>query len=84
MNAEGKANIQQIYIKGALSASFTLSAAYVAKAEVTPEAQLGTPTGISTVKAYEQNAVRYNLAGQKVDAGYKGLVIVNGRTVVVK
>lgn len=84
MNAEGKANIQQIYIKGPLSASFTLGAAYVAKTEVTPEAQLGTPDGISTVKAAEQDAVRYNVAGQKVDAGYKGLVIMNGRTVVVK
>ena len=35
-------------------------------------------TGISTVKAAEQNGVAYNLAGQKVDNNYKGVVIQNG------
>ena len=42
-------------------------------------------TGISTVKAQKtQNNVIYNLAGQKVDNSYKGLVIMNGRKVVMK
>ena len=42
-------------------------------------------TAISTINAAaQQNGVRYNLAGQKVDAGYKGVVIVNGKKVVVK
>ena len=38
-------------------------------------------TGISAVKADQQqrNGIRYNLAGQQVDASYKGLVIMNGR-----
>lgn len=31
-----------------------------------------------------ENVVRYNLAGQKVDADYKGIAIVKGRKVVIK
>ena len=39
-----------------------------------------TPTGISTAKVAEtQDAVIYNVAGQKVNASYKGLMIMNGR-----
>lgn len=37
--------------------------------------------GINAVKA-EKNGVKYNLAGQKVNGQYKGVVIVNGRKVV--
>ena len=44
----------------------------------------GTSTGINTVKAASENRVRYNLAGQKVAEGYKGVVIENGRKVVIK
>ena len=41
--------------------------------------------GIKGVKATDaQSAVRYNLAGQKVDASYKGLVIMNGKKAIVK
>lgn len=38
-------------------------------------------TGISTIANNKQpmaNSLRYNLAGQRVDNGYKGIVIVNG------
>lgn len=42
------------------------------------------PTGINNVKANAENAVRYNLAGQKVSNDYKGVVIENGKKVVVK
>ncbi len=43
------------------------------------------PTGISTIDAAkQQNGVRYNLAGQKVDESYKGVVIMNGRKMVQK
>ena len=39
--------------------------------------------GVSSVKADEQpNSATYNLAGQKVNAQYKGIVIRNGRKVV--
>jgi len=43
------------------------------------------PTGISDVKAAAaQNGAVYNLAGQKVNAAFKGLVIKNGKKVVMK
>ena len=43
------------------------------------------PTGIKTVKAgATENGAIYNLAGQKVDENYKGVVIQNGKKVVVK
>jgi hypothetical protein len=44
----------------------------------------GTSVGISTVKVAAQNGVRYNLAGQKVDNSYKGVVIVNGKKMLQK
>ena len=34
---------------------------------------------VSSIKAEQGNGAVYNLAGQKVGAGYKGLVIKNGR-----
>ena len=73
---------------------------FKAKANVTymamsPKSQLGlfgvtfTPgseTGISTVKtaAESADAPIYNLAGQKVDKSFKGIVIQNGKKVVMK
>ena len=44
------------------------------------------PTGVQTLKADNQpgSGVRYNLAGQQVASGYKGLVIENGRKVMMK
>jgi len=42
-------------------------------------------TDINAVKAANaENGVRYNLAGQKVDKSYKGLVIKNGKKVMQK
>jgi hypothetical protein len=42
-------------------------------------------TAIKSVEtATSKNAVRYNLAGQKVGAGYKGVVIENGKKVFIK
>ena len=42
-------------------------------------------TGVNNVNAAKaENAVRYNLAGQKVSNDYKGVVIENGKKVVVK
>ncbi len=45
-----------------------------------------TPTaGINTINAAKvQNGAIYNIAGQKVNAGYKGLVIKNGKKFVNK
>lgn len=41
--------------------------------------------GVSSVKADEQpNTATYNLAGQKVNALYKGIVIRNGKKVIIR
>ncbi len=40
--------------------------------------------GIKSVSTKVENGVRYNLAGQKVGADYKGIVIVNGKKIVRK
>lgn len=43
-----------------------------------------SPTGVSTVKAnrHNTNNTTYNLAGMKVNASYKGIVIINGKKLV--
>lgn len=48
--------------------------------------QSGSTTGITSVKneAVGNNAPMYNLAGQLVDKGYKGIVIKNGKKIVLK
>ena len=40
--------------------------------------------GINKVNTLVETGVRYNLAGQRVGNDYKGIVIVNGRKVVIK
>lgn len=54
----------------------------IASIEITPA---GT-TGIQNVKAEKaaNDGVIYNLAGQKVNSGFKGIAIVNGKKVVLK
>lgn len=46
----------------------------------------GETTGINTIGATEKtaNEAVYNLAGQRVDDNYKGVVIVNGKKVIKK
>ncbi len=44
----------------------------------------GGADGISTVSAVAQDAPAFNIAGQKVAAGFKGIVIKNGKKVVIK
>ena len=46
----------------------------------------GSTTGITSVKneAAGNNAPMYNLAGQSVDKGYKGIAIKNGKKIVLK
>lgn len=41
-------------------------------------------TNIKSVKAQNADGVIYNLAGQKVNTSYKGIVIKNGKKVVIK
>ena len=67
---------------------------YVKGDEVTPEIATngkilsvnGQSTGINDVKAnnFQSNGLMYNIAGQVVNKGYKGLVIMNGRKFVNK
>lgn len=84
LDAANKNAVKQIYIMSNGGTTYTLKDAYVAVASATPEANVGT-SGIADVKALNQaNGIRYNLAGQKVDASYKGVVIENGRKMVVK
>lgn len=48
------------------------------------DAEPDDATAIKTLKNKAQNGVRYNLAGQKVDANYKGAVIMNGKKFIQK
>ena len=64
---------------------------YVKDDVVTPEVKNGyiyslngTATGITAVKAAQQNGAIYNVAGQMVTSSYKGLVIKNGRKYIQK
>ena len=43
-----------------------------------------TPTGIENIITLNEHVQRHNLAGQKVNASYKGVVIENGKKVVMK
>ena len=43
-----------------------------------------TPTVIRPVEQLQHRAVRYNLAGERVSNSYKGIVIENGRKIIVK
>jgi hypothetical protein len=43
---------------------------------------ISTPTGIDYVTSRQRATTVYNLTGQKVGSGKKGLLIVNGKTVL--
>ena len=65
---------------------------YVKNDVVTPEVAQngkiltvnGQSTGITILKATQVEAPLYNLAGQRVDANYKGVVIKNGQKMIQK
>lgn len=63
----------------------TVLASYNGKAELN-RGQIASyiTTGISKIQTSAAKSVRYNLAGQKVGADYKGVVIENGKKIVVK
>jgi len=48
------------------------------------KATVTSATGIQVLKALTNVAVIYNLAGQRVDANYKGVVVVNGQKKIQK
>lgn len=43
-----------------------------------------TTTGITTARSHTQTSATYNLSGQRVGAGYKGIIVKNGRKQVVR
>lgn len=51
----------------------------VAKEDGTDFSILADPASVNTIKADAQNGAAYNAAGQQVGAGYKGLVIKDGK-----
>ena len=52
--------------------------------EVLGSGARGGTTVIDSVKAVKSDGQMYNLAGQKVDASYKGIVIQNGKKRIVR
>ena len=55
-------------------------------ADKAPKAEpvTGDPNGISTVKAEKFSGAIFNMAGQRVDRNFKGLVIKDGKKIIVK
>ena len=54
---------------------------FISSIEITP----ADPSSIAAVKAVNaQSSVLYNLAGQRVDANYKGIVVKNGAKMIQK
>ena len=77
-------NIQDLTIYGgervddSVDGSVVITDAYLAKAK-------SSPSSINTINAAKaDNGAIYSIAGQKVNAGYKGLVIKNGKKFVNK
>ena len=70
--------VKQFWFQGkAAGDKIVISKVYLTTKEAT--------TGIQSAKAQAQkSAIRYNLAGQKVDGNYKGIVIENGNKMMVK
>lgn len=66
---------------GYLEVAKTAGAAFFSLGDIT-----GNTTGIADVKAetVKADAQMYNLAGQKVGKGYKGIVIKNGKKMLLK
>ncbi len=77
-------NVYQFEVTDDLKA--TLSS-FIVKAKncTIKEIKFTSATAINTAKAAaQQDGARYNLAGQKVSDSYKGIVIMNGKKVVMK
>ena len=52
--------------------------------EIKPVSIDGVTTGINKVEVSKSDSKLYNTAGQRVDSAYKGIVIKNGKKVLVK
>lgn len=72
--------LTMIGIQAGEGAAFKVKAAYACTTDL-------IPSGIKAIEnntAADNNAVRYNLAGQKVSKSYKGIVIQNGKKFMVR
>ena len=83
LNEAYKNAIAQVWVQGEDGTVFTMKKAYFAIASATPEANVGTGINALTINN-DVNAPMYNLAGQRVDAQFKGVVIQNGRKFMKK
>lgn len=87
--APGAEHTKQVYIQGPAATQYKIAAAYVATAEYIAangiaDKYAGTE-GINDLKAdTKANGAIYNLAGQRVNAAYKGVVIQNGHKMIKK
>ncbi len=89
INPDG--NVIEFGLKGAEGGSIFTFQKYsgtgnimISSIEITP-AEGGDDTAVKTIKTVEaQNGTIYNLAGQKVSADYKGVVIIGGKKVLNK
>lgn len=62
---------------------FPANKAYLVNgSSATLRVSFGEATAIKTVEVAKSNAVRYNLAGQRVNANAKGIIVVNGKKVM--
>lgn len=80
---------QQIFARVMEGVVIPANKAYLATAASTPSKltmNFGSTTGIQGVSAEENvdNAPVYNIAGQRVGKNYKGIVIVNGKKMIIK
>ena len=66
-----------------LSSGSVLGTTVVKKVQVIEKGK-GTLAAIMTLKSNKADDTIYNLAGQKVNASYKGLVIKNGKKIIKK
>ena len=68
-------------VSGTVTAFLTVEKGHL----LVSKSYVAIPTGISATKANDRRApIRYNLSGQQVIAGYKGIIIENGRKRIVK
>ena len=70
------------FIFSETSATIDPATCAAVKAEI--DAAAGGETAISAVKATAEDGVAYNLAGQKVDESFKGIIIKNGKKMIQK
>ena len=83
LDPETKAHIKTIALQNAQKGTFIVKAIYLATQAYVDN----MTTGISQVQTVNQKSVRqvrYNLAGQRVNTDYKGIVIENGRKFIQK